>query len=275
MLPFLELFGRFLADPEVDGKETLDLLQSTPEALVSIQDPQFAESYHSRLYAGMEWCVNIANTIYSSLKRPSTSSSAQPRSVTSSQPRAHMCDGGNDGRRTSSALPNSSASPPPPPSKAVRRPTPTESSESSRKRVSAANRPSSTMEGFFTFTSSAVPTNNINPNTSSDQFSSSFRADFPLFPLDRPPLSPLDLMPDAEQQTEQDDRGQQGFGSRNTLDAQTLPQVPNTRDVVEADKRHPVEVFYKAGTLDDFMPRAEALFEPWDTDIPNDFLVSN
>ena len=281
MLPFLDLYGRYLADPELDGEEILDLLRGTPIALDSIQDPNFTESYHSQLYAGLKWCVNIADAIKLSFDQPPLSSS-RPRSVAAGRTPPNAAKPSANRHRTTASTTTTTTSssgantPPQPVSKGLRRPAPpmTETEKPPKKRTSPSYPARSSIDDFISFNSTSAPDLTSTNTTASSQvmnsFPSSFTNDFPTFNTEeQPTLSPTGLG-FSEADLQQGRESFADFNSDSFLGTSFNPRLNNTD--ADPDNARSLQVFYKAGTLDNFMPRSGTMLDPWDMDLSSGFV---
>ena len=272
MLPFLDLYGMFLADPGQNMEETLELLRCTPVALNSVQDPNFMWSYHARLYAGLNWCVKIINAISLASEkpllpftqpRPTTSNEIQvtPSRVSSDQPRT-----------TASAVAVENTTAPQPPSKAARRSAANEgeSEHLPKKRNSLSYPPRSTIDDFITSTSASALDVRPSDNAASSQLPALFPIDTPIFPVPESlPFSPTSF-PIAESAVQPSRDLITDFDPLTMMD--TSPDLNSRNDDFASETIRPSQTYYKAGTLDNFMPRLGNIFENLDTDIPRDLL---
>ena len=251
---FLDLHTKILEAPESRTKIDVELLKTVAEALSPLKDPSFPQAYYSRLHVGMLWCIRVASTVTKCMDQPSTTGTREssagppdtipPESVRPTPP--PLSD-------ASASSPSSSSS-----SKVTHTPSQDESTRPRKKPLPSKSTPSwkgkATPRAQKTITATSVPDSGQNiygarPSASSGE--------------ENPAESVSATLLVAPNSDFQDWR---------------LPTLNHDSAAAFVNMPMPSgsgDVYYEAGTFDDFMPNVGSVMEPWDMDFTDDMIMDS
>ena len=264
MVPFLGLYTRYTEVADTKAKADMELLVATAEALNTLQDHNFPQTYYNRLYLGMLWCINVAKTVGNAINKPSPTT--RPSTIIPSAPDVQPVPSS-----TEPDQPRKPSGPTVSTSKPAVRTLPQEDSPRPRKRFSL-RRKSPAGDGYARVMSWAqnssedtdVVTHPQQVNHSAENFPQSRdRIQQPTSFLDRGSANSTPTIPVPSC----DRPGSQNWNFPMSNPDNCGPVFSNMQHTTAT---LPAEVFYEVGTFDNFMPRSASMMEPWDIEMADE-----
>lgn len=259
MVPFLGLYTRFTEVPDTKAKADMELLVATAEALNALQDHNFPQTYYTRLYLGMLWCINVAKTVRNAINKPSPTTT--PSTIVPKAPDVQPVPS-----YTEPDQPRKPSGPTVSTSKTAVRTLPQEDSPRPRKRFSL-RRKSPADDGYARVMSWAQNSSEVTDvvmhpqqvSHSTESFPQSRdRIQQPTSLLDRGSADSIPTIPVSSC----GGPGSQNWNFPTSNPDNCGPVFSNMQPATL-----PGEVFYEVGTFDNFMPRSASMMEPWDIEM--------
>lgn len=249
---FLDLHTKILEAPDNKLKADVELLITTAEALHPLVDSNFPQAYYSRLHIGMMWCIKIANTVKVFTEQSSTTSTPEPSAgppkttaprAVRSQKTPYRSNNSSSASSSSKVTHTSSQDESPRPRK---KPSPPRSTRPQDVPTQAPPRAQKS--------TASARINDNGQNIYGPQASALLGEEEPA-----DPLSALAIVPPGG------DFQDWRFPTLNSDIGSAFMNMPNVSG--------PGEVYYEAGTFDDFMPKGGSVTEPWDMDFTNEIML--